>query len=77
MRDENHMIGKAIDTMLPPVVSIFLYPVFFVRSIKTQLSREMRSDSLNRSNSTSMGMIPHSGAAATLSPLPEVFLLKQ
>ena len=31
----------------------------------------------NRSNSISMGTIPHSGAAATLSQLPEVFLLKQ
>ena len=31
----------------------------------------------NRSNSISMGAIPHSGAAATLSQLPEVFLLKQ
>ena len=31
----------------------------------------------NRLNSISMGTIPHSGAAATLSQLPEVFLLKQ
>ena len=30
----------------------------------------------NRLNSISMGTIPHSGAAATLSQLPEVFLLK-
>ena len=33
MCDENHMIGKEIDTMLPPVVSIFLYPVLFVFDI--------------------------------------------
>ena len=53
-----------------------------ILSAETEVSRlscqeRCVSDSLNRSNSTSMGMIPHSGAAATLSPLPEAFLLKQ
>ena len=32
-RCADYMIGKAIDTMLPPVVSIFFYPVFFVFDI--------------------------------------------
>ena len=41
------------------------------------IQRDAPSDFRNRSNSIFMGTIPHSGAAATLSQLPEVFLLKQ
>ena len=67
-RDHIHLLVS-----LPPNTNISV----FVRSIKTQLSREMRKRFRNRSNSISMGTIPHSGAAATLSQLPEVFLLKQ
>ena len=67
-RDHIHLLVS-----LPPNTNISV----FVRSIKTQLSERCASDFRNRSNSIFMGTIPRSGAAATLSQLPEVFLLKQ
>ena len=44
---------------------------------KLSCPEKCASDFQNRSNNISMETIPHSGAAATLSQLPEVFLLKQ
>ena len=63
-RDHIHLLVS-----LPPNTNISV----FVLSYPERCASVFR----NRSNSISMGTIPHSGAAATLSQLPEVFLLKQ
>ena len=67
-RDHIHLLVS-----LPPNTNVSV----FAEVSRLSCQERCVSDSLNRSNSTSMGMIPHSGAAATLSPLPEAFLLKQ
>ena len=80
----NHMAEKSYQQRQTETISTCWY---HCRRIRTYLSlsevsrlscpERCASDFRNRSNSISMGMIPHSGAAATLSQLPEVFLLKQ
>ena len=41
MCDENHMIGKTVNTMLSPVVPVFLY--FVPESVKLNASQSTKS----------------------------------